>query len=123
MITDSTTPGLQTDEALRAYRSNPAIPELAMASHGRVGETEVEVRRNPWITDVTDEDLVAQYEFGMRIWDQVDAANSAVIAIRGVKAQLDERLEAADDDDTLIAVAERLRTAASDVECLSRRYD
>ena len=26
--------------------------------------------RNPWITDVTDEDLVAQYEFGVRIRDQ-----------------------------------------------------
>ena len=44
------------------------------------------MRRNPWISDVTDEDLVAQYEFGMRIRDKVDAANSVVIAIRGVKA-------------------------------------
>ena len=119
MITDSTTQGLQTDEAFPAYRSNPAIPEqdeLAMASHGRVLETEVEVRRNPWITDVTDEDPVAQYEFGMRIRDQVDAANLAVIAIRRVRAQLDERLQAADDDETLIAAAERLREAAFAVE-------
>ena len=71
------------------------------------------MRRNPWISDVTDEDLVAQYEFWMRIRDKVDAAKSVVIAIRGLKAQLDERLEAADDDETLIAAAEPLRTVAS----------
>ncbi|MDE2716276.1 MAG: hypothetical protein OXI33_04565, partial [Chloroflexota bacterium] len=81
-----------------------------------VSVAQVEVVPHPWITDVTVEDLQAQYEFGVRIRDQVDAANSAVIAIRDVKAQLDERLAAADDDETLIAAAERLRTAASAVE-------
>ena len=30
---------------------------------------EVEVRRNPWIEGVTAADLVAQYEFGVRIRD------------------------------------------------------
>ncbi len=55
-------------------------------------------------------------ESGMRIRDQVDAANWAVIAIRGVKAQLDERLDEADDDETLIAAVGRLRTAASAVK-------
>ena len=39
-----------------------------------------------------------------------------MIAIRGVKAQLDERLAAAGDDETLIAAAERLRTALDEVE-------
>ena len=53
---------------------------------------------------------------GFRIRDQMDPANSAVIAFRGVQAQLDERLAAADDDETLIAAAERLRTVASAVE-------
>ena len=47
---------------------------MRLTVDGRVEESQVEVRRNPWITDVTDEDLVAQYEFGMRIRDQVDAA-------------------------------------------------
>ena len=99
---------------------SPAVPPGTNAARltvdGRLEESQVEVRRNPWITDVTGEDLGAQYEFGMRIRDQVDAANSAVIAIRGLKAQLDERFEAADDDETLIAAAERLRTAVSGVE-------
>ena len=98
----------------------PAVPpgvytvRLTMGDH--VSRSQVVVLPHPWITDVTVEDLQAQYEFGVRIRDQVDAANSAVIAIRDVKAQLDERLAAADDDETLIAAAERLRTAASAVE-------
>ena len=59
----------------------------------RVAETEVEVRRNPWITEVTVEDLVAQYEYGVRIRDSLDAVNRAAIAIHDVKAQLGERRE------------------------------
>ena len=98
---------------------SPAVPPGTYGVRLTVGDrsemTEVEVRRNPWITDVTDEDLVAQYEFGLRIRDQVDAANSAVIVIRHVKAQLDERLEASDDAG-LAEAGERLRDAASAVE-------
>ena len=82
---------------------------------GVVESAEVEVERNPWITDVTVEDLVAQYEFGVRIRDKVDEANRAVIAIRGVKGQLEERLEASDDE-RLGEAGERLRVAASEVE-------
>ena len=64
---------------------------------------------------MTDEDLVAQYEFGVRIRDKVNAANLAVIAIRGVKAELEERLEASEDEG-LGEAGERLRVAASEVE-------
>ncbi len=56
----------------------------------------VEVRRNPWITDVTDADLQAQYEFGQQIRDRVNEANGAVIAIRAVKTQLAARLKESD---------------------------
>ncbi len=89
---------------------SPAVPPgthaVRLTLDGRVEETQVEVRRNPWNTDVTDEDLFVQYEFGVWVRDQVDAANSAVSAIRGVKAQLEERPEAVDDDETLMGVAE-----------------
>ena len=98
----------------------PAVPPgtyTVRLTMGAATETaQVEVKPHPWITDVTAEDLQAQYEFGVRIRDQVDAANRAVITIRDVKAQLDERLAAADDDETLMAAAERLREAASAVE-------
>ena len=65
--------------------------------------------------DVTDADLMAQYQFGLRIQTKVDEANSAVIAIRRVKAQLHERLEQSDDAG-LKQVAERLVANASEVE-------
>ena len=98
----------------------PAVPPGSYTARLTVGgvveNAQVEVAPHPWITDVTVEDLVAQYEFGVRIRDKVDEANRAVIAIRGVKAQLEERLEGVDDDDTLMAAAERLREAASAVE-------
>ncbi len=98
----------------------PAVPpgvytvRLTMGDH--VSRSQVVVLPHPWITDVTVEELQAQYEFGVRIRDHVEAANPAVIAIRDVKSQLAERLAAADDDETLIAAAARLRTAASAVE-------
>ena len=93
----------------------PGTYAVRLTVNGRSETTEVEVRRHPWITDVTDEDLVAQYEFGMEIRDKVHEANSAVIAIRSVKAQLDERLEASDDE-RLAQAGERLEASASAVE-------
>ena len=74
------------------------------------------VKRNPWIERVTDEDLVAQYEFGVRVPDQVNGVNRAVIEIRKTKAEQEERLEGVDDDETLIAAAERLRAALEEIE-------
>ena len=97
----------------------PAVPPGTYTARltvgGRTETTNVEVRPHPWITDVTAEDLVAQYEFGVEIRDRVHQANSAVIAIRDVKAQLDERLEASDDE-RLAGAGARLRESASAVE-------
>ena len=93
----------------------PGTYSVRLTVDGRSETTEVEVQRNPWITDVTDEDLIAQYEFGVRIRDKVNAANLAVIEIRRVKAELEERL-AASEDEGLGEAGERLRVAASEVE-------
>jgi len=97
----------------------PVVPPgrytVRLTAAGGTETTQLEVRRNPWITDVTDADLMAQYEFGLRIRDKVDEANSAVIAIRRVKAQLEQRLEQRDDA-RLQQAAERLVANASAVE-------
>ena len=97
----------------------PVVPPGTYAARltvdGRSETTEVEVQRNPWITDVTAEDLIAQYEFGVLIRDKVNEANLAVIEIRRVKAELEERL-AASEDEGLGEAGERLRVAASEVE-------
>jgi photosystem II stability/assembly factor-like uncharacterized protein len=93
----------------------PGTYTVRLTADAHTATTEVEVRRNPWITDVTDADLQAQYAFGLRIREKVNEANSAVIAIRRVKAQLAERLEESDDS-RLSDAAEVLETNASAVE-------
>ncbi|MYE34363.1 MAG: glycosyl hydrolase [Gemmatimonadales bacterium] len=98
---------------------SPAVPPgmytVRLTADGEVQTTQIEIARHPWIEDVTDEDMQEQFEFGMRIRARVDEANSSVIAIRRVKSQLDDRLEASDDA-ALAEAAEALRTAASAVE-------
>ncbi len=93
----------------------PGTYAVRLSANSQTRTTEVQVQRHPWITDVTDSDLQAQYVFGRRIRDKVNEANSAVIAIRRVKAQLENRLEQSDDA-RLAATAERLKTNASAVE-------
>ena len=93
----------------------PGTYTVRLTADGEVRTTEVEVARHPWIEGVTDEDMQEQFEFGMRIRARVDEANSAVIAIRRVKAQLDDRLEASDDAG-LADAAGALTAAASEVE-------
>ena len=89
----------------------PTVPPgrygVRLTVGGRVETTEVVVERNPWIQGVTDEDLVAQYESGVRIRDEVDRVNRAVTEIRRVKGELEERL-AASDDEGLRETGERL---------------
>ena len=98
---------------------SPAVPPgtytVRLTADGEVRTTEVAVARHPWIEDVTDGDLAEQFEFGMRIRARVHEANSSVIAIRRVKSQLDDRLEASDDA-ALAEASDALRTAASAVE-------
>ena len=83
----------------------PAVPPGEYRVRLRVGRSVMSerlvVNRNPWIEGVTDEDLVAQYEFGVRVRDQVDRANRAVIEIRRVKGELEERLEGVEDEGAL----------------------
>ena len=71
--------------------------------------------RNPRIEGVTDEDLAAQNEFGVRIRDEVGRANRQVIEIRRVQGELGERL-AASDDEGLREAGERLRVTLDEVE-------
>ena len=93
----------------------PGSYTVRLTADGRTVSADLDVRRNPWITDVSDADLVAQYEFAREIQAKVAEANSSVIAIRRVKTQLEDRLEQSDDE-RLARAAERLETNASAVE-------
>ncbi len=93
----------------------PGTYTIRMTADGRARTTQLEVRANPWITDVTVADMHEQYAFGREIQAQVTEANSAVIAIRRAKIQLADRL-AQSDDPSLAAAGERLEINASEVE-------
>ncbi|MCA9736026.1 MAG: glycosyl hydrolase [Gemmatimonadota bacterium] len=99
--------------------SGPTLPPgrytARLTADDHTATAPVTIERNPWITDVTDADLIAQYEFSSAVRDKVTEANRAVIAIRNVKDQLEDRLERSDDG-RLASAAETLETNASDVE-------
>ena len=99
--------------------SAPAVPPgeytVRLTSGGQVFNTPLHVQRNPWITDVTDEDLQAQFDFGEMVRDKVTEANREVIMVRNVKSQLDERMEHSSDS-RLAEAGTRLTAKASEVE-------
>jgi photosystem II stability/assembly factor-like uncharacterized protein len=100
--------------------NGPVVPPgrytARLTADNRVVSAPVIVRRNPWLTDVTDADLRAQYAFGRSVRDKATEANNAVIAIRRVKAQLAERQKKAADDAALKSTGATLLTNASVVE-------
>ena len=103
-----------------AGTSGPAVPPgrytARLTVDGRRLTAPIVVKRNPWITDVTDADLVAQYRFGRQVRDKATEANRAVIAIRNTKRQLDDRYKRAANDAALKSAGETLRANASGVE-------
>jgi photosystem II stability/assembly factor-like uncharacterized protein len=102
-----------------ARSRGPAVPPgrytLRLTADGQTETVPLTVERNPLITDVTDADLQAQYEFSSMVRDRVTDANEAVIAIRRIKAQLSDRYEKSDDA-RLRQAGDRLLADASAVE-------
>ena len=102
-----------------ARAQGPAVPPgsytVRLTTDGQSQTVPLKVERNPWITDVTDADLVAQFEFGSKVRDKVTEANEAVVAIRRVKSQLEDRYTRSDDGG-LRAAGDRLTANASEVE-------
>jgi hypothetical protein len=70
------------------------------------------VRRDPRLTEVTDEDLRAQSALAVKIRDAESAANEAVILIRDLRSGLEDRSSRADDQELkqgAAAAIERMR--------------
>jgi len=102
-----------------AGTNGPLLPPgrytARLVADGRTVSAPVRIARNPRIADVTDADLHAQYAFSRRVRDKVTEANDAVIAIRRVKAQLDDRLKKTTDE-RLKTLGATLTANASAVE-------
>jgi len=101
-------------------RSNaPAAPpgrySVRLTADGRTLTAPFLVERNPWIASVTDADLQAQYAFSRQVRDRVNAANTAVIDIRRVRSQVEDRLKQSTDA--------RLRAAAATLIASARAVE
>jgi len=55
------------------------------------------VKKDPRLMDLTDEDLKIQFDLALKIRDKESAANEGVILIRNLKAQVEDRLSKTDD--------------------------
>lgn len=97
----------------------PVVPPgrytVRMTVDGQAQSVPLTVVRNPRITDVTDADLHAQYAFSKMVWEKVNEANTAVIEIRRIKRQLEDRLGKSGDG-RLRSTGETLQANASAVE-------
>jgi photosystem II stability/assembly factor-like uncharacterized protein len=79
----------------------------------------LDVRKDPRLTGVTDADLKDQFALALRIRDATTAANEAVIAIREITAQLNDRagrVPASSDGERIRAQARMLADSLHAVE-------
>jgi len=74
------------------------------------------IEMDPRHPQVTLADLQAQLELAMQVRDRTSAANEAVIRIRDMKSQIDDRVKQRADDRRLSDAADRLKQALSAVE-------
>jgi len=94
----------------------PGEYKVRLTVDGRlIGTSSFNLMIDPRIEGVTQADLQARFDLAVKIRDRVSDANEAVILIREIKAQLDDRL-AESDDAGLGTAAEAFRTAISAVE-------
>jgi hypothetical protein len=75
----------------------PGRYTVRLVADGRTLTAPLVVKRNPWFSDVSNADLRAQYAFSKKVRDKANEANEAVIAIRHVKKQLENRQKKASD--------------------------
>ena len=99
----------------QAPRLPPGDYSIRLTVDGTTHESSLTIERHPWIDDVSDADLLAQYEFGAQIRDEVERANQSVIAIRRMRTQVEERMEESDDEQ-LAELLDELMTAAGELE-------
>ncbi|MCY4574484.1 MAG: glycosyl hydrolase, partial [Gemmatimonadetes bacterium] len=78
----------------------PGTYTVRMTVDGGAPQTQdFEVRINPNLDGVTVADLQERFDLAIRIRDRVTEANEAVIKVRDIKGQIDERLEETDNEE------------------------
>ncbi len=96
-------------------KAPPGRYEARVTAGGETLAAPFEIVMDPNLEGVTEEDLREQFELASRIRDQTSRANEAVIRIRALRQQLDERVKGSSDSE-LAATTESLREALGTVE-------
>jgi photosystem II stability/assembly factor-like uncharacterized protein len=97
-------PGPRDFEGLIFWSANtqgPLAPpgqyQARLTVQGQSFTEPFEIVKDPRLTTVTQADFEAQFELSQQIAARVDDAHRAVLQVRGVREQVDERLEQSDD--------------------------
>jgi photosystem II stability/assembly factor-like uncharacterized protein len=94
----------------------PGPYSVTLTVDGReVGSRNFELKVDPRVEGVTQADLQARFDLALQIRDRTSEANEAVIRIREIKAEIDDRLEGSGDEG-LSAMGNDLKAALSAVE-------
>lgn len=99
----------------RGPQAPPGRYTVKLTAGGTTRTQDFLIRRSDAVPSVTDEDLQAQFALAKQINDKVGAANQAVIRIRELKAQIEDRMKTLSDQ-KLTAAGEALTARLTDVE-------
>jgi photosystem II stability/assembly factor-like uncharacterized protein len=70
----------------------PGNYQVRITADGKTGTQPFAIRREPHLlADVSDADLQKQFELAMKIRDKTSQANDAVLLVRGIKPQIEDR--------------------------------
>ena len=75
----------------------PGTYTVRLSANGHTQTQTFRVKRNHLLTDVSDADLQAQFDLAIQIRDRTSEANNAVLQIRSIKSQVDDRLTKSPD--------------------------
>jgi hypothetical protein len=93
----------------------PGRYQVRLTVDGQAQTQPFEIRMDPRIQGVTVADLQKRFDLAIQLRDRVSQANEAVIAIRSIKTQVDERIKAANKPEVTRA-GETLKQNISAVE-------
>jgi photosystem II stability/assembly factor-like uncharacterized protein len=77
----------------------PGTYQVRLTADGETQTQDIEIKLDPRLERVTLADLQARFDLALRIRDRVSEANQAVLDIRGIKGDVDDRLGQTDDQE------------------------
>jgi len=75
----------------------PGNYSIRLSVDGATQTRNLRIEKDPRLTDITDAELLEQFQLAMRIRDEVDRAHRGVLEIRSLRDQLKQRAQSAND--------------------------